>query len=151
MHLRTMLMLGFSGAAVGSDSIPSFQKQTLLELLRVKVEDKLQPIQEGEYYAVEYQKAFYIGRVLRNKNATLTIKFLHSVGVWPAQMWWHWRLLPLLANLWFTSNPRKWSTPISSVGRGTTRLPVYKEEQEEMNIELLCVKANIYRWSINTY
>ena len=73
--------LGFSGAAVGSDSIPSFRKQTLLELLRVKVEDKLQLIQEGEYYAVEYQKAFYIGRVLRNKNATLTIKFLHSVGV----------------------------------------------------------------------
>ena len=74
-------LLGFSGAAVSSDSIPSFRKQILLELHRVKVEDKLQPIQEGEYYAVEYQKAFYIGRVLRNKNATLTIKFLHSVGV----------------------------------------------------------------------
>ena len=73
-------LLGFS-AAVSSDSIPSFRKQILLELHRVKVEDKLQPIQEGEYYAVEYQKAFYIGRVLRNKNATLTIKFPHSVGV----------------------------------------------------------------------
>ena len=53
----------------------------------MKVEDKLQPIHEGEYYAVEYQKAFYIGQILRNKNATLTIKFLHSVGTtvftWP--------------------------------------------------------------------
>ena len=68
-------------------SIPSFQKQMLLEIHRMKVEDKLQPIHEGEYYAVEYQKAFYIGQILRNKNATLTIKFLHSVGTtvftWP--------------------------------------------------------------------
>ena len=80
-------LLGFSGAAVSSDSIPSFRKQMLLELHRVKVEDKLQPIQEGEYYVVEYQKAFYIGHILRNKNATLTVKVLHSVGVkvfdWP--------------------------------------------------------------------
>ena len=81
MHAFTRCLQGFSGAAVGSDSIPSFRKQMLLELHRVKVEDKLQPIQEGEYYSVEYQKAFYIGRVLRNKNATLIIKFLHSVGV----------------------------------------------------------------------
>lgn len=80
-------LLGLSGAAVSSDSIPSFRKQMLLELHKMKVEDKLQPIQEGEYYSVEYQKAFYIGRVLRNKNATLTIKFLHSVRAeefdWP--------------------------------------------------------------------
>ena len=73
-------LLGLSGAAVSSDSIPSFQKEMLLELHRMKVEDKLQPIQEGEYYTVEYQKAFYIGRVLRNKIVTLTIKFLQSVG-----------------------------------------------------------------------
>ena len=72
---------GLSGAAVSSDRIPSIQKQMLLELHRMKVEDKLQPRQEGEYYTVEYQKAFYICCVLRNKNATLTIKFLHSVGV----------------------------------------------------------------------
>ena len=59
----------------------------LLEIHRMKVEDKLQPIHEGGYYAVEYRKAFYIGRILRSKNATLTIKFLHSVGAkvfdWP--------------------------------------------------------------------
>ena len=82
-------LLGLSGAAVSSDSIPSFRKQMLLELHRMKVEDKLQPIQEGQYYAVEYQRAFYIGRILRNMNATLTIKFLHSVGAkvfdWPTR------------------------------------------------------------------
>ena len=40
-------LLGLSGAAVSSDSIHSFHKQMLLELHRMKVEDKLQPIQEG--------------------------------------------------------------------------------------------------------
>ena len=59
----------------------------LLELHRMKVQDELQPVQEEEYYVVEYQKAFYIGRILRNKNATLTIRFMHSVGAkvfdWP--------------------------------------------------------------------
>ena len=72
-------LLGFSGAVVSSDTIHSFRKQMLLEPDRMKVEGKLQPIEEGEYYAVEYQKAFYIGRVLRNKNATLRIKVRHSV------------------------------------------------------------------------
>ena len=34
----------------------------------MKVEDKLQPRQEEEYYAVEYQKAFYIKFLLRPKE-----------------------------------------------------------------------------------
>ena len=79
--------LGLSGAAVSSNSIPSFWKQMLLELHRIKVKHKLQPIQKGQYYAVEYQRAFYIGRILRNMNTTLTIKFVHSVEAkvfdWP--------------------------------------------------------------------
>ena len=56
----------------------------------MKVEDKLQPMQEGQCYEVEYQRAFYIGRIIRNMNATLTIKFLHSVRAkvfdWPTHV-----------------------------------------------------------------
>ena len=55
-----------------------------------------------------------------------------------AQTWWHWwLLLLLLANLWSTSNPKKWFIPISSFRWGTTCLLLHKEEQVEMHIKLL--------------
>ena len=78
-------------------------------------------------------------------NKVPALSWDNSVHV--AQTWQHWRLLPLWANLWSTSNPRKWSIPISSVRWGTTLLPVHKEEQEKMNIKLLLCQSK----SINAY
>ena len=140
-------LLGLSGAAVSSDSIPSFRKQMLLVLHRMKVEDKLQLRQERECYAVEYQKAFYICCVLRNKNAILTIKFLLSVREkvfdWPkcddtddcSPSWLIFRSLQIKG-----SGPFRFPQLDEVQHVYTVRL-LYKEEQEEMNIELLLCQS----------
>ena len=130
---------GFSGAAVSSDSIPSFREQRLLQLHRMK----LQPRQGGEYHTVEYQKVFYICCVLRNKNATLTIKFLYSVRAkvfdWPkcddiddcSPSWLIFGSLQIQE-----SSPFRFPQLDEVQHVYTVRL-LHKEEQEETYIELL--------------
>ena len=74
---------------VSGCSLQSFRKHMILELHQQEVE-RLdgQAINEGKYYAVEYQKAFYFGRALKCQNDSLIkFKFLHSTGArvfdWP--------------------------------------------------------------------
>lgn len=74
---------------VSGCSLQSFRKHMILELHQQEVE-RLdgQAINEGKYYAVEYQKAFYFGRALKcQNNSLIKFKFLHSTGArvfdWP--------------------------------------------------------------------
>lgn len=63
------------------DDFTSFRKHMVLELHGGKIQgfDELPTPQEETYYAVEYQKSFYIGRVLqRSDDSHAMYKFLHK-------------------------------------------------------------------------
>lgn len=79
-------LVGLSESVISSDSIPAFRSQMVLELDMKKCVDRMQTPQEGEYYAVEHHKLYYIGRVLE-VNSNTKMKFLYSVGArlfnWP--------------------------------------------------------------------
>ena len=72
------------------DSFSSFRKHLVLELHHRKIQAfEVFPLpQQGKYYAIEYQKAFYIGRALTKSEGFQTeYKFLHTSGAkvfdWP--------------------------------------------------------------------
>lgn len=66
---------------VSSDCIQSFRKQMIIELNEEKLQEFAEPdIIEGQYYAVEYHKSFYLGRALEKEgNALVKFKFLQTL------------------------------------------------------------------------
>ena len=128
-------------------SLP-FRREMLLEFHRMKVQDELQPVQEDEYYVVEYQKAFYIGRILRNKNATLTIRFMHSVGAkvfdWPKR-----DNIDDCSPSWLIFGPLQiqgsgpfWFLQLDEVQHVYQYI---KRSRKRWTLNYYCIKANIYR------
>ena len=68
--------------------IPAYRKLMIKELHQKKLSPlPPTPVQKGEYYAVDYVKNFYIGRVLDVTKDCVQFKFLHKVGAttfhWP--------------------------------------------------------------------
>lgn len=69
-------------------SIPEFRKAMILEL-HDKALHSIPPreILPGDYYAVDYVKNYYFGRVLEASEPFMKFKFLHKVGTgtfdWP--------------------------------------------------------------------
>ena len=88
LYARSLLL---QSPIVSSSSIQSFRKHLILELHEQEVQGFDGPaITEGKYYAVEYQKSFYFGRVLKSQdNSRIDFKFLHSTGArvfdWPVR------------------------------------------------------------------
>ena len=72
------------------DDFTSFRKHMVLELHDgiIRGFEELSSVQEGKYYAIEYQKSFYIGRAVNTYDGLHTAyKFLHTSGAkvfdWP--------------------------------------------------------------------
>ena len=69
-------------------SIPQFRKSMIIELhMQVILPTPPEDIICEKYYAVEYEKKFYFGRVVSVTDDKVEVKFLHQVGIqtfdWP--------------------------------------------------------------------
>jgi hypothetical protein len=74
--------LALSSSVPSSTGIELFRHHMIMELHEQKLQNFTQPcIKENEYFTVEYDKSYYIGRALRSpQNGFLDFKFLHSTS-----------------------------------------------------------------------
>ena len=78
LYARCLLL---ASPSVAKQSITAFRKVMIMELHEQQIYDLDSPtIVEGRYYAVDYKRLFYIGRVIKCTGSQVTLKFLYSVS-----------------------------------------------------------------------
>ena len=85
LYARCLLL---ASPSVAKQSITAFRKVMIVELHEQQIYDLDSPtIVEGRYYAVDYKRLFYFGRVIKCGGPQVTFKFLYSVSAssfdWP--------------------------------------------------------------------
>lgn len=85
LYARCLLL---ASPSVAQRSIAALRKVMIVELHEQDIYDLDSPvIVEGRYYAVDYKRLFYFGRVIKCTGSQVTFKFLYSVSAssfdWP--------------------------------------------------------------------
>ena len=85
LYARCLLL---TSPSVAKQSIKALRKMMIVELHEQLIYDLASPaIVEGSYYAVDYKRLYYFGRVIKFAGSQVTFKFLYSVSAssfdWP--------------------------------------------------------------------